>query len=135
MLKLRANAPDWSKARCLGTAPIRQPDEHEIYDPWFDEEYPDPVLDICNGYGDIPPCPMRQECLDFATFNNERYGVWGGMTEQDRKIMRKIWRWNSKMKEPHPEWVWRNHEDLQDELRKHIAAGNVSIKELEQDDD
>jgi WhiB family redox-sensing transcriptional regulator len=29
-------------------------------------------------------CPIRQRCLDYALTNNERYGVWGGLTERER---------------------------------------------------
>jgi WhiB family transcriptional regulator, redox-sensing transcriptional regulator len=29
-------------------------------------------------------CPIRLECLEYALTNNERYGVWGGLTERER---------------------------------------------------
>ena len=36
-------------------------------------------------------CKIRQECLAWALKNGERYGVWGGMTEQQRRrIQRRV---------------------------------------------
>lgn len=32
-------------------------------------------------------CPVRAECLDFALTNRERYGIWGGRTEQSRALL------------------------------------------------
>jgi WhiB family redox-sensing transcriptional regulator len=29
-------------------------------------------------------CPVRAECLDFAYKNNERFGIWGGLTPNAR---------------------------------------------------
>ena len=134
VLHLRGNAPDWEGANCLGTAPKRLPGDDDVYDPWFDEESPGPVLDVCNGGDGWPVCPLRQACLEFALYNNEKYGVWGGMTEQDRKVMRRIWRWNSGLSGPRPEWQWMSHQDLYRALQEHIQSGRIS-RELEEDDD
>ena len=30
-------------------------------------------------------CPVRLECLDFAMSIREPYGIWGGLTEADRR--------------------------------------------------
>lgn len=106
VLKLRREAPDWGKAKCLDTAPIRAPGESEVYDPWFDEDDPGPVMDICNGGDGYGVCPLREDCLIFALTNNEKYGVWGGTTEQDRKAIRKKWRWRPGSSDPRPEWRW-----------------------------
>lgn len=135
VLHLRGNAPDWNGANCLGTAPHREPDEEEVYDPWFDELEPEPALAVCNGEIDGFVCPLRQQCLEFALYNNEKFGVWGGMTEQDRKIMRRIWRWNSRLLGPREEWIWMSHDELQLALNEHLRAGKISRQELEEDDD
>lgn len=29
-------------------------------------------------------CPIREQCLEFALANNEAYGIWGGLTPQER---------------------------------------------------
>ena len=34
-------------------------------------------------------CPVIAECLALALANNERFGVWGGMSEEDRRRMRR----------------------------------------------
>ncbi len=38
---------------------------------------------ICN------PCPVKSECLDFALQTEELYGVWGGTTEGERRVILK----------------------------------------------
>lgn len=30
-------------------------------------------------------CVVREECLDYALAINERYGIWGGMTPEERR--------------------------------------------------
>jgi WhiB family redox-sensing transcriptional regulator len=37
-------------------------------------------------------CPVKQECLAFAIGTNQEYGVWGGTTEEERRIVRRSWR-------------------------------------------
>jgi len=32
------------------------------------------------------PCPIWKQCLGYA-FKNERYGVWGGMTADERRLL------------------------------------------------
>lgn len=34
-------------------------------------------------------CPVREKCLTWALDTDERYGVWGGMTEDERAELRK----------------------------------------------
>jgi WhiB family transcriptional regulator, redox-sensing transcriptional regulator len=34
-------------------------------------------------------CDVRAECLDAALVNEERYGIWGGLSERDRRKLRK----------------------------------------------
>lgn len=30
-------------------------------------------------------CDVRERCLDYALANHERFGIWGGMSERDRR--------------------------------------------------
>lgn len=32
-------------------------------------------------------CPVQAACLDYALRNNERFGVWGGTSEPERRRM------------------------------------------------
>lgn len=32
-------------------------------------------------------CPSRTACLDFAIANDQREGIWGGLTERERAVM------------------------------------------------
>ncbi len=43
------------------------------------EEEAAPALALCGR------CPVRQTCLEWALKYGERYGVWGGTTEQQRR--------------------------------------------------
>lgn len=33
-------------------------------------------------------CPVRSECLEYALMNNERFGIWGGLSERERRKLR-----------------------------------------------
>jgi WhiB family redox-sensing transcriptional regulator len=34
-------------------------------------------------------CEVRSECLDYALANDERFGIWGGLSERERRKLRK----------------------------------------------
>lgn len=34
-------------------------------------------------------CDVRAECLDFAVETGEKFGIWGGMSERERRRVRK----------------------------------------------
>ena len=44
-----------------------------------------PARQVCAG------CPVRQACLDYAITNRIAYGVWGGLTERERRTLRSRW--------------------------------------------
>lgn len=35
-------------------------------------------------------CPVRVDCLDYALRHYEKFGVWGGLTEGERRPFRKL---------------------------------------------
>jgi WhiB family redox-sensing transcriptional regulator len=37
---------------------------------------------VCTG------CAVRAECLEFALGNDERFGIWGGLSERERRRLR-----------------------------------------------
>lgn len=36
-------------------------------------------------------CPVAEACLEYALETNQRSGVWGGTSEQERKSLRRKW--------------------------------------------
>jgi WhiB family transcriptional regulator, redox-sensing transcriptional regulator len=36
-------------------------------------------------------CPVRQACLDYAISNRISHGIWGGLTERERRALRSGW--------------------------------------------
>jgi len=38
---------------------------------------------VCTG------CEVRAECLDYALANDERFGIWGGLSERERRKLRR----------------------------------------------
>jgi len=34
-------------------------------------------------------CPVQNECLQYALDHDERYGVWGGLSERDRRKLQR----------------------------------------------
>lgn len=34
-------------------------------------------------------CEVRAECLEYALLNDERFGIWGGLSERERRRMKK----------------------------------------------
>lgn len=59
------------------------------------------LLSACAEHGDIffdwkrvaeakticATCPVKEQCLEFAIKNDERDGVWGGLTAKERKAL------------------------------------------------
>jgi WhiB family redox-sensing transcriptional regulator len=35
-------------------------------------------------------CSVRQDCLDYALENDERFGIWGGLSERERRRAKRL---------------------------------------------
>jgi WhiB family redox-sensing transcriptional regulator len=67
--------PDWQKhGACIGVDPE-----------WFFPERGDdsrPAKTICRA------CPVQTECLDWAIETQQKFGIWGGRSERERRQIR-----------------------------------------------
>ncbi|WP_207555852.1 WhiB family transcriptional regulator [Intrasporangium flavum] len=69
--------PDWMHdGACRGT------DDPDAFYPKRDRDAGDAVR-MCQ------PCPVRQTCLEWALKHREEFGVWGGLTEDERRELRR----------------------------------------------
>ena len=34
-------------------------------------------------------CEVRDDCLEYALMNDERFGIWGGLSERERRRLRR----------------------------------------------
>jgi WhiB family redox-sensing transcriptional regulator len=48
-------------------------------------ESAEPARQVCAA------CPVRQPCLDYAITNRIAHGIWGGLTERERRALRSRW--------------------------------------------
>jgi WhiB family redox-sensing transcriptional regulator len=35
-------------------------------------------------------CAVSKECLDYALANDERFGIWGGLSERERRRLKRL---------------------------------------------
>ncbi len=35
-------------------------------------------------------CEVRRECLEYALAHDERFGIWGGLSERERRKLKKV---------------------------------------------
>lgn len=68
--------PEWRRhGACRGADP-------DIFFPDRGESTRE-AKEICAG------CPVRGECIDFALDGGEKFGIWGGKSERERRRMRR----------------------------------------------
>ena len=68
--------PDWqNRANCLGVDP----------DLFFPERGASTreAKAVCRG------CVVRGDCLEYALANGEKFGIWGGLSERERRRIRR----------------------------------------------
>jgi len=76
MLQPRQLDENWKDgANCLGVDP----------DLFFPERGASTreAKEVCRG------CVVREDCLEFALENGEKFGIWGGMSERERRRLRR----------------------------------------------
>ena len=80
---IKNDMPWADKAACAGTDP----------EAFFPDRggNPHPAKKVCRD------CPVRQQCLDYALKHAENWGIWGGLTDNERRSIRRghhppIWR-------------------------------------------
>lgn len=74
----RIHDADWrwqDEANCLGVDP----------DLFFPERGASTreAKEVCRG------CVVRESCLDYALTNGEKFGIWGGLSERERRRLRR----------------------------------------------
>jgi WhiB family redox-sensing transcriptional regulator len=81
---------DWrSKAACLG----------EVTELFFPVGTTDPALEQAERAKAICRlCEVRDECLEWALKTNQDAGIWGGMSEGERRSLRRVQRRGRRMR-------------------------------------
>ncbi len=51
--------------------------------------FPEPGSSVRDAKRICALCPIRSACLEFAISNDERFGVWGGLSEKERLALRR----------------------------------------------
>ena len=64
-----------SRANCMGVDP-------ELFFPERGASTRE-AKEVCRG------CVVREDCLEFAIANGEKFGIWGGMSERERRRVRR----------------------------------------------
>lgn len=103
-------APDWTDAVCRGVDP-------DLFFPLGDTSYRqiEDAKKVCAG------CPIRSKCLDWALETRQDSGVWGGLSERERRTIHRR----------HTASYWSGHasaaafiwNERLDEYRELVASG------------
>lgn len=81
------DAPAWdeggwrSRAACRGEDP-------ELFFPVGSSE-PAALAQIAGAKAICARCPVREACLRFALYTGQDYGIWGGLTEDERRRLQR----------------------------------------------
>ncbi|GAA5213643.1 WhiB family transcriptional regulator [Streptomyces thinghirensis] len=51
--------------------------------------FPEPGSSVRDAKRICALCPIRSACLEYALSNDERFGVWGGLSEKERLALRR----------------------------------------------
>lgn len=84
--------PEWAaRGKCCGSDPAffypeRDPEQGKT----ATTRQAQAAKAVCNGRDGAPICDVRQECLDYAIENNEKFGIWGGRSERERNRLKRM---------------------------------------------
>jgi WhiB family redox-sensing transcriptional regulator len=74
--------PGWADfSNCLGVDP-------DIFSPERGASTRE-AKEVCSG------CVVRDECLEYALITGQKFGVWGGLTERERRRIRRQRTWSA----------------------------------------
>ncbi|MFC4140298.1 MULTISPECIES: WhiB family transcriptional regulator [unclassified Microbacterium] len=83
----------------LGVPGVRQPEEHDNALAWqadalcaqVDPEafFPEKGGSTRDAKRICSSCDVRGECLEYALNNDERFGIWGGLSERERRKLKR----------------------------------------------
>jgi WhiB family redox-sensing transcriptional regulator len=72
--------------------PLLEPDTPWDWTLWADCQYADPEAFFVEQGGSVRPakricagCPVKAECLEYALEHDEKFGIWGGLSERERR--------------------------------------------------
>jgi len=73
---LLGDRPGWqTRANCMGVDP-------DLFFPERGQSTRE-AKEVCRG------CVVREDCLEYALANGEKFGIWGGMSERERRRLRR----------------------------------------------
>src|SRR5688572_17051637 len=68
--------PGWqTRANCMGVDP-------DLFFPERGQSTRE-AKEVCRG------CVVREDCVEYALANGEKFGIWGGMSERERRRLRR----------------------------------------------
>lgn len=91
----------WSDAKCAG------PNITVLFYPERSNGEVQRAKRCCTGQDGKGTCPVLASCMRYALENDERFGVWAGTSERERRKLRKIVRVkgiDAAMQEAHDRW-------------------------------
>lgn len=77
LIDLLGTTPEWQElALCAQTSP--------------DDFYPEKGGSAAEAKKVCGRCEVKSECLAYALSHDERFGIWGGLTERERRKLKRV---------------------------------------------
>ncbi len=86
--------PEWfDQARCMGMdIEVFYGEEEDQQERGSHRPYLLPA-EVAQAKAMCRDCPVREQCLEYALDNDERHGIWGGLTTKERRKLARVNRW------------------------------------------